>query len=179
MTSIEEIARRLQAASPGPWVSAEQSDNRGFGIQDQWSALGLMFGREDGEFVAHAREDIAYLLDLIETWRQNETVTLHESGEITLISDINEAIDKGMVAFREGCEGRPLRQEYEGRWPAPERPPTSHKKAPEEIDPRGDSPIYEGYYQGKRRKAGEEIKPAPRLSPTLPDHMWGLLRRNR
>lgn len=62
---IAEIDARWQNATPGPWRAAEQTHGLWVGIQDNFSALGSMVGPSDADAVAHAREDVPYLLDAL------------------------------------------------------------------------------------------------------------------
>ena len=68
-TQLEEIGRRLAASTPGPW------SRHGCDVHAEGSGV-LFKGRDgsadvrsqadsDAEFVAHARADVALLLDLV------------------------------------------------------------------------------------------------------------------
>lgn len=73
---IAEIDARWQWATPGPWKTAEQTHGEWVGIHDNFRALGSMVKPEDADAVAHAREDVAYLLDgirhMTESWQTAE-----------------------------------------------------------------------------------------------------------
>lgn len=69
MSRLDEIRQRLAKTTPGPWWY----DGRDLFSQEQgthhWDLLIPMEGipsREDGDFIARAREDVEFLLDLVE-----------------------------------------------------------------------------------------------------------------
>lgn len=86
MDRLAEIRARCDAATPGPWKSTAHTEDEhepidrvlgpkvreiaiinpygGFG-NDEWNRT--IF---DGEFIAHAREDIPFLLDVITKLRE-------------------------------------------------------------------------------------------------------------
>lgn len=75
-TSIKDIKRRLYKASQGPWaVYDDQADDSA--VPDIMDANGnhllkMTAGPKvmaDAEFIAHAREDIEYLLELLDQYR--------------------------------------------------------------------------------------------------------------
>lgn len=58
---IDEIRERCEKAMPGPWIRDKRSiikPIQGFGNL----ILGSQFDKNEGDFVAHAREDIPLLL---------------------------------------------------------------------------------------------------------------------
>lgn len=67
---LDAIRARVDAATVGPWSVAEQTHGDWFGIQDEWLALGSMFGSADAEFIAHARTDVPALLAEVERLRE-------------------------------------------------------------------------------------------------------------
>jgi hypothetical protein len=84
---IDAIRRRLEDATPGPWtrhgcdVHAAHGGGPLFRGRDGSSAERQAADR-DAEFVAHAREDVAALLDALETaGRADATVDLPPSEE--------------------------------------------------------------------------------------------------
>jgi hypothetical protein len=64
MTRLEEIAKRAEAATPGKW-----KPNSNEGYCDRWMFIdqgdGIYIRDADAEFIAHAREDVPYLLALV------------------------------------------------------------------------------------------------------------------
>lgn len=76
---IQEIRARVEAASPAPWYS----DGWGVIDEDTGEIIELHDTHPDAKFIAHARQDIPYLLDLVESiQRETEPVPLTESDEI-------------------------------------------------------------------------------------------------
>lgn len=92
MDKLDEIRARCEAATPGPWkvisdsvpvrsgavVSAMYGDGPKINI-----CSGIPLGTHDAAFIAHAREDIPYLLDalastvkLISAMRNNKKAAL-------------------------------------------------------------------------------------------------------
>lgn len=77
--NIEDIKQRLEAATPGPWVMRIDGDryleapNAGPGaLMCDTQYYPWTFDRqEDWEFVAHAPEDIKYLLEKLELPRNH------------------------------------------------------------------------------------------------------------
>lgn len=83
-TRLQEIREREQRATAGPWVVEEQeSDHGGFYITGHITATAHHYAgnkisrtdsvndpnsltRHDAEFIAHARSDVAFLLDLLD-----------------------------------------------------------------------------------------------------------------
>lgn len=78
MSRISEIRKRLLATTPGVWGKVEQDDDGDWIVStedDQYIAQTSYDGlsvttretcRGDAEFIAHAKEDIAYLLRELE-----------------------------------------------------------------------------------------------------------------
>ena len=56
---IQEIRARCDTATPGPW---EVVDGKSFGVQSENKNIAMCFRPENEHFIAHAREDIPYLL---------------------------------------------------------------------------------------------------------------------
>lgn len=77
MTREEEIRARCEAATPGPWALGEDADIKAEGT----SIAGLLNTLNDAEFIAHAREDIPYLLDRLEfmTEAYDRNAKVHEA----------------------------------------------------------------------------------------------------
>ena len=76
--NIDEIRARAEAATPGPWMWEEvkypdEPVHLRFGNCD--FVLGRAEFYRDADFIAHAREDIPYLLDALEQL-QAENISL-------------------------------------------------------------------------------------------------------
>ena len=92
MSRLTEIADRAASATPGPWEASGSTVWRstGDGTPTDFSGVAVAYvppladpqeGRPDADFIAHAREDVPYLLG--EVARLIADVTKHEP----LISD--------------------------------------------------------------------------------------------
>lgn len=68
MSRLDEIRERLEAANPGPWEVVDSRNGLGFGIvsNDSSAEWAGAIWRAEAEFIAHAREDIPFLLGEIE-----------------------------------------------------------------------------------------------------------------
>lgn len=78
MDRLIEIKKRLQATTPGVWDRVEESDSGDwivstddgrFIAQTSYDGLSQTVRdtcKADADFIAHAREDIAYLLERLE-----------------------------------------------------------------------------------------------------------------
>ncbi len=67
MSRLEEIRARVEAAAPGPWFTdpSERCMIGGGDIQDiNWTGpwIAETYTSDDSDFIAHAREDVPYLL---------------------------------------------------------------------------------------------------------------------
>lgn len=69
MGRIEEIRERESKATRGPWRVV---DGRSFGVQSSDKNIASCFRRDNEVFIAHAREDIPFLL--VEVERLNDVV---------------------------------------------------------------------------------------------------------
>lgn len=84
---LAEMRAREQAATRGPWRAGKSGNNNVYGPDGDYDASGAVAavfkGPANREFIAHAREDIPYLLDLVQqqaealqqipTWQPIET----------------------------------------------------------------------------------------------------------
>jgi hypothetical protein len=80
MSRIDEIKRRLLATTPGSWGVVEQDDDGDWIVsgadgtyiaQTSYDGLSVTTRetcRGDAEFIAHAKEDIAFLLEKLEVY---------------------------------------------------------------------------------------------------------------
>ncbi len=79
MSRIDEIKRRLLATTPGVWGVVEQDDgdwivsgaDGTYIAQTSYDGLSVTTRetcRGDAEFIAHAKEDIAFLLEKLEEY---------------------------------------------------------------------------------------------------------------
>lgn len=80
MSRIDEIKRRLLATTPGSWGVVEQDDDGDWIVsgadgayiaQTSYDGLSVTTRetcRGDAEFIAHAKEDIAFLLEKLEEY---------------------------------------------------------------------------------------------------------------
>lgn len=80
MSRIDEIKRRLLATTPGSWRVVEQDDDGDWIVsgadgayiaQTSYDGLSVTTRetcRGDAEFIAHAKEDIAFLLEKLEEY---------------------------------------------------------------------------------------------------------------
>ena len=72
MDRIAEIRARLEAATPGPWEAVKWEDyDHMNGYVETWDVEGPDHdgdgnGQQDAEFIAHARDDVPFLLAEIE-----------------------------------------------------------------------------------------------------------------
>ena len=91
---LKEIAERAEKATPGPWeyyggrsidTPPIHADEANYGIPDEGFEGGYQFycsaddgawRYADGEFIAHAREDIPFLLAEIERLKQALTASI-------------------------------------------------------------------------------------------------------
>ena len=86
---MKKIQDRLESIDGGFWRKVLQRDNSGWGIQDDHLALGVMYDKKDATFVVKARDDMAYLLNviakrdrMIEQWRQHPGLVLNDDGSV-------------------------------------------------------------------------------------------------
>lgn len=89
---IKAITERAEAAAKGPWRIQEWKGDTYVARPDGtalWNNEGSLDSREDGEFMAEARGDIPWLLDVI---KQYQKVKQELSGEnlklMAVIDDI-------------------------------------------------------------------------------------------
>ena len=87
---LDEIRKRCEKVTPGPWSSFGQTiENESINLKDfQWVSAGARYectAQEgtDAEFIAHAREDVPFLIGYIEY--------LYEIGEILITGDLKKA----------------------------------------------------------------------------------------
>ena len=85
---LKEIIERERKATKGPW-KYEKGDY--WGSHDEWAFLGPVFGhgfidntcvyceKTDADFIAHARQDIPYLLSIIARMRECLENSLQDS----------------------------------------------------------------------------------------------------
>ena len=67
---IEEIKARAEAATPGPWlVHPHESAEGQLVVDEHYDNVAECYVPEDATFIAHAREDIPYLLAEVERLR--------------------------------------------------------------------------------------------------------------
>jgi len=72
MNRIDEIKERLSKATPGPWTYIPDSDSDDWQLHNseyeyiKQDDSGVPISRENGEFIANAPTDIAYLLRVAE-----------------------------------------------------------------------------------------------------------------
>lgn len=67
---IETIRKRAEAATPGPWDAGLRSVcGEAFGEEGLWEWFGASPREHDADFIAHAREDIPWLLAEVERLR--------------------------------------------------------------------------------------------------------------
>ena len=77
MDRMAEIKARCKAATPGAWKHRETADySEIYAASDPLALVGS--STDDAEFIAHAREDIPYLLEQLEE-AQRETERLREA----------------------------------------------------------------------------------------------------
>lgn len=81
MNRLDEIRKRLLATTPGVWEVVEQDDDGDWIVsgadstyiaQTSYDGLSVTTRetcRGDAEFIAHAKEDIAYLLQELENYK--------------------------------------------------------------------------------------------------------------
>lgn len=72
---IEEIKERCEKATQGEWKVVA---NKSFGVQSENKNIACCFRAENEQFIAHARQDIPYLLAELERLNSNEPLTLDE-----------------------------------------------------------------------------------------------------
>jgi hypothetical protein len=63
---LKKIRQRVEKASAGPWVSLRGEESKIVGPSGSRFSASVEFGScYDEEFIAHARQDIPYLLNLL------------------------------------------------------------------------------------------------------------------
>lgn len=90
MSNLEDIKNRLAAATPGPWEL--------LGGNEYISPIGITVAPDDGgvtsrdaEFIAHAPEDIAWLLGEVE--RQRSRAKFFEDAAARITRELNAHAD--------------------------------------------------------------------------------------
>jgi hypothetical protein len=64
---MDSIRARLEAATPGPWLVRGGQLTSRFSVGSvDGHPVGLTYAPADADFVAHARDDIEWLLDQLE-----------------------------------------------------------------------------------------------------------------
>ena len=68
MDRIEEIRQRTEAATPGPWKTVTHEEYSTVDVDEQGGENIAMVGSAiaDADFIAHAREDVPYLLSEVD-----------------------------------------------------------------------------------------------------------------
>lgn len=86
MTTIAEIKKRLEAATPGPWRRYFDDDFGDYGIglkreikEPEYAyRVGGINKSDDSKFIAHAPTDIAFLLEKLERFEKTkELIKIH------------------------------------------------------------------------------------------------------
>ena len=112
MSRLDEIRKRAEEASEGPWLSTEHKEEFyiGHGIisycekRDEQrgpfpvTSLDAGLSEDDARFIAHSRDDIPYLLDLFENLRD-----AHESKQAkfdSLVLDFEKLQEQMRGLFR-------------------------------------------------------------------------------
>lgn len=110
MTRLTTIRRRAEAATPGTWVndhltglilalSVEPGLNRCICYPHRMDHLAY---EENADFIAHAREDVPYLLGLVEELRGALEIARHAFGlRNEYQGDAIEAVDKALSSLEE------------------------------------------------------------------------------
>lgn len=104
MTSNEEIRAREQAATPGPWVTHRPS---GEYVRNPETNFEVCMTRRsyDAEFIAHAREDIPWLLDENEQLKRLAGESIYtvrkQAKEIARLTTRVEELEAELAGYRE------------------------------------------------------------------------------
>lgn len=99
MTRIEEIWQRLDKATRGPW----QADSDGFGTrgvffdEDIQKPVCLFMRKRDAKFVAHARDDIAFLLAEVERLSAEHSTAEQAVSDAQVEAAAREAAERRFV----------------------------------------------------------------------------------
>lgn len=83
---ISEIKARLEKATPGPWV---EYDAKVY-VERGSVKIALPMGRKDAEFIAHAPEDIRFLLNVIEKLQME--IVKERLGDIRKLREENQRL---------------------------------------------------------------------------------------
>ena len=81
---LDEIRARAEAATPGPWGQGNINSGDGISLLDVYSEhagyvkVASVWDSEDRDFIAHAREDIPYLLAEVERLRAALTLACRD-----------------------------------------------------------------------------------------------------
>lgn len=123
---IQEIKQRHEAATPGPWTHSRWAPGYVVTDDDKFDVVASVFEyREDGtiekkfcgekslanrEFIAHAPEDIAYLLSEVERLQTDikamkealEWTRKHYEEEWTYVPGVGEIVEEIIMRFEQG-----------------------------------------------------------------------------
>lgn len=131
MTDISAIRAREQAATPGPWMIKIHNEQYGQGygeityfvdIEGELLKIGLadnnrLFAKyhSDTDFIAHAREDIPYLLDRLEqaeaeVERLREALEIAQQGYVDCMSAERQTNGACLGYGRSDCDDEPCEQ---------------------------------------------------------------------
>jgi hypothetical protein len=114
-----EIRERAEQATPGPWYhedirsgwSLNYRGSKPDGEQDGWLAdFGIAHGEKDSAFVAHAREDVPWLLTRLDEERAARQAA--EAREARLREALRQAISLAEVEEAAGGGGCLLLEEW-------------------------------------------------------------------
>lgn len=90
---IDAIKARCEEATPGPWQHISNTNNGrslfSVAYEPRLTKIGEMYTSRDADFIAHAREDIPYLLGLIKTMTAQLAASKQETAAaVELIEEI-------------------------------------------------------------------------------------------
>ena len=113
---IAEITARCEAATPGPWETALDVGKKyyiappSYGVRDFCYLSGGFDREQDASFIAHAREDIPYLLSQLAASQRREQAAVEDLYIACKRSPCNTG-----VCTTKGCKGNRIPCEFEWR----------------------------------------------------------------
>lgn len=69
MLNLDEIKKRAEAATPGPWAAHERAHKNEWALRGPATSARTLV-REDATFIAHARQDVPALVAEVERLRE-------------------------------------------------------------------------------------------------------------
>ena len=105
---IQEIMERTESGTKNEWFVPKNAKQIVFNEQDHPLIVARCEDAEDAQFIAHARQDIPYLLDLIESLQRERDERVSTPGEISDgYHTFNELYHHRAVLFSVICNEHP------------------------------------------------------------------------